>query len=285
MKSRWIINLFIVMAIVALTLVARYEPGLEQPPGPQAITGLSSDQIRSIRVMRPLRDDLVLSRTGNSEWSVVREPALPADELQVRALAKMAEQKAVRSYPVTELELSRLALDPPYASVMLNDVRVDFGSLEALQELRYVRVGEWVYLISDMYQHLIDADYSQFVRRRLLADAQRIGQLELPGLRVYKSEGKWQVDPSQEVSADAIQQLVDNWQSAQALYVRSAGDESGMEKISVGLDASGATIEFFIAAREPELILRRPDYGIDYRMGNPGDALLRLPQPLSETAE
>ncbi|MCO6413687.1 MAG: hypothetical protein J5I92_13190, partial [Thiogranum sp.] len=159
MKSRWIINILLIVAVVILTLVARYEPGIETPAGPQTLTSLRVDQIQSIRVNRPLREDLLFSKTNNT-WAIDREPPVPADEFQVRALLRLAEQVAARSYPVEELELSRLALDPPYATVTLDGIEIDFGSLEPLQELRYTRVGDHVHLISDMYQHLIEADYT-----------------------------------------------------------------------------------------------------------------------------
>lgn len=285
MKSRWIINFFIVITIAVLALVARYEPGIEQPPGPQAVTGLKTDQVKKIRVIRPLRDDLILIRKPDDSWSLGGQPALPADPFQVRALARLVEQKAVRSYPAKDLDLEKLALDPAYASVIVNDVRVESGSLEPLQELRYLRVADQVHLVSDIFQHLIDADYTQFVRRSLFDETRRISELSLPGLRLHKSSGNWQVDPPQAVSADAIQQLVDRWRQATALYVRAADGEQPAEKIFVTLDEPAEVIEFLIVSRDPELILRRADYAIDYRMGQSGGALLNLEQPATEQSE
>ena len=285
MKSRWVINFLIIVAIVVLTLVARFEPGIERPTGPEPVTGLTIDQVERIRVVRPLRDDLVLNRSATGDWSLGGEPALPADPFQAGALARLAEQKAARSYPVEDLDLAKLALDPPYANIILNDIRVDSGSLEPLQELRYVRVGEHVYLISDIYQHLLDADATQFVRRRLFGETARINELSLPGFRLHKFDGTWQVDPQQTISADVIQQFIDSWQQATALYVRTAGDSDSGEKITVTLDTSGEAIEFLIVAREPELILRRLDYAIDYRMGSSAGSLLDLTQPAAENSE
>lgn len=278
MKSRWIINILLIVAVVILTLVARYEPGIETPAGPQTLTSLRADEIQSIRVNRPLREDLLFSKTNNT-WAIDREPPVPADEFQVRALLRLAEQVAARSYPVEELELSRLALDPPYATVTLDGVEIDFGSMEPLEELRYARVGDHVHLISDMYQHLIEADYTQFVRRRLLAERTRIVGLDVPGFSLSKADGGWQIDPSKEVSADALQQLVDNWQQASALHVRPAeATADDVQEVILSLDEPQRQVRFLIAAREPELVLVRPEFGLQYHMGKRADNLLALPE-------
>lgn len=279
MKSRWIINILLIVAVVILTLVARYEPGIETPAGPQTLTSLRVDQIQSIRVNRPLREDLLFSKTNNT-WAIDREPPVPADEFQVRALLRLAEQVAARSYPVEELELSRLALDPPYATVTLDGIEIDFGSLEPLQELRYTRVGDHVHLISDMYQHLIEADYTQFVRRRLLADEVRVSGLDVPGFSLARVDGRWQITPSsEEVSADALQQLIDNWQQASALHVRPAEATPGdAQEVTLSLGEPERRVRFLIAAREPELVLVRPEFGLQYHMGNRADSLLAPPE-------
>lgn len=284
MKSRWIINILLIVAVVILTLVARYEPGIEAPAAPQMLTSLRAEKIQTIRVNRPLREDLLFSKTDNV-WTIDREPALPADEFQVRALLKLAGQTAARSYPVEELELSRLALDPPYATVTLDGTDVHFGSLEPLEELRYARVGGHVHLISDMFQHLIEADYTQFVRRRLLAEQARIVGLDAPGFSLNKADGGWQIHPSKEVSADALQQLVDNWQQASALHIRPAeATPDDAQEVTLSLGEPERRVRFLIAAREPELVLVRPEFGLQYHMGNRAHNLLALPEAAPASA-
>ena len=283
MKSRWVINILLIVAVVILTLVARFEPGIDDTPPTHTLTSLRADTVQTIRINRPLRNDLVLTRTADG-WLIDREPALPADGFQVRALLKLVERAAVRSYPVAELELSRLALDPPYASVKLDDTTIDFGSLEPLEELRYGRVADQVHLVRDMYQHLIEADYTQFVRRRLFAERDRITGLSLPDLEVIQSDSGWTVNPPQEVSADALQQLVDSWEQATALHVRSAEAATGdARKIVVSLGNPERRITFQIAASDPELILVRPELGIQYRMGSQAQGLLALPAAASQS--
>jgi hypothetical protein len=282
MSSRWIINLLLLVAIGALILVAYFEPGLDEQAEAPAITRLKKDQLNRIHLNRPVRDDLVLVRTAARGWIIERTPELPADDYQMNALQRLAEQKAVRSYPAAELDLAQLQLDPPYATAILNDTAIEFGNLDPLQGLRYVRIADQVHLIDDLYLHLIEASYTQFVRRRLFADNTRFTHIKLPAFSITDTEQGWTVEPQQAVSADTLQQFIDRWQNATGLNVQAAdstteGEEAGSVEL-IQAD-SGHSIKLVISAREPELVLAHPELGIQYRMGELGGDLLNLTTP------
>ena len=279
MKSRWIINLLLLLAIGILSLVAVFEPGIEAPPEAQTVTALALDQVRRVHINRPVRDDLVLLKTGAGNWILERTPALPADNFKVNALIRLVEQKAVRSYPVSELELSQLQLDPPYATAIFNDAAIEFGSLEPLEGLRYLRVADRVLLVPDLYQHLIEAGYSQFVRRRLFGEGSRISRISLPDFSISREGGSWSVEPQQQASADDLQLFIERWQNAAALNVQAADAAEGGEVVDIVLADREQSIKFLITAREPELVLVRPDLAIQYRMGSSGASLLTLTKP------
>ncbi|HHH45095.1 MAG TPA: DUF4340 domain-containing protein [Gammaproteobacteria bacterium] len=285
MKSRWIVNLLLLVAIVILGLVTYYQPGVEQPAERAAITPLKKAQVHRIHINRPIRDDLVLVKSDNGNWQIEHTPRLPADRLQMNALLRLAEQPAVRSYPASELELDQLQLDPPYATVILNDTAVEFGNLEPIEGLRYVRVADQVHLIPDNYLQLIELSYTQFVRRALFAKGARIDAIRLPGLSLRKEDGKWAIDPEQDVSADDLQAFVERWQNASSINTRAADPLDNPEIINITLANHAGEIEFAIAARKPELILVRRDLGIQYRMGDTADSLLALVPPAAKEAE
>ncbi len=278
MKSRWIINLLLLSSIGILALVAWYEPGIEETPQAQTLTTLQQEQIATIQVRRPVRDDLLLARTDGTDWRIEREPPLPADSFQVSALSRLAVQKAARSYPASGLDLSRLGLEPPQATVVLDDTRIEFGSTEPLEEMRYVRVADQVHLIPDIYQHLIEANFTQFVRRRLLPEQSAITGLTLPTLALKRIDQEWAIDPQQEVSADRLQVLLDSWRQAAALSIQANASETEGERITLTLENPEQQILFVIGSRDPELVLLRPELGLEYHMGNLGEGLLTFPQ-------
>jgi hypothetical protein len=276
MKSRWIVNLLLLLGIVALGLIARFEPGIEPPAEIAAITSLRVEDVHRIHINRPIRDDLVLLRQSPDHWVIDRAAPLPAEDFKVRALARLAEQKPVRSYPVEEMDLAALQLAPPYATAILNDTPVEFGNLEPIDGLRYVHVGAQVYLIPDNYLPLLEAGFTQFVRQRLFAEGARIQAIRVPHLSVTHSDAGWLVEPEEQVSADVLQQFVEIWQEASALSIQPASPELAGEPVQIQLQGDQVPITLQIISREPELILARPDYGIQYRMGNRSEAMLTL---------
>jgi len=285
MKSRWFINILLLVAIWILSLVVHFEPGIDQQPQASPITSLKKDQLQRIHVNRPVREDLVFLKTTSGRWDIEHTPALPVDSLQMNALLRLAEQEAVRSYPASELELSQLQLEPPYATVFLNDTSVEFGNLEPIEGLRYVRVADRVHLIPDIYMQLIELSYTQFVRRRLFEKGTRIAAITLPGLSIRKANQSWEVEPEQEISADDLQAFIERWQEATSLNIQAAEPAETNEFVEITLADNAGIIKYSIASREAELVLVRPDLGIQYRMGNTGSELLTPTPPAAKEQE
>jgi hypothetical protein len=281
MKSRWLVNLLLLLGIGALALVARFEPGIEKPDETHPITALKADQIHRIHINRPVHDDLVLVRKKPDHWLIERAIPLPADAFKVKALARLAEQKPARNYAAGKLDLAELQLSPPYATVILNDTAIEFGNKDPIDDLRYIRIADAVYLIPDNYMPLIEAGFSQFVRQRLFDEDARIEKIRLPDFSLARSDHGWQLTPddpdaSSEVSADVLQQFIEIWQTASALAVQAANPELSGEPVEIHLRGRDKPVTFQIISRSPELVLVRPNYGVQYRMGNRAEAMLTL---------
>lgn len=264
------------MGIVVLGLVARFEPGIETPAETPPITALKADDVRRIHINRPVRDDLVLVRQSAQHWMLERAVPLPADDFKLRALTRLVEERASRSYASADMDLAELRLDPPVASAIFNDVAIEFGSLEPINQLRYVRVRDRVYLIPDNYLPLLEAGFSQFVRPRLFDEEARIASIRVPGLRVDHDGNAWSVEPQQDVSSDVLQQFFDIWQDASSISIQPADPGQSGEVVEIRLRDQAEPVELQIISRQPELVLSRPAWGIQYRMGNRSEALLTL---------
>ena len=285
MSSRTIVNLLLLLAIVILGLVARYEPGIEAPIETAAITGIKADQVHRIHVNRPIRDDLVFVRNDDNRWTMERGGSLPADDFKIRALARLAEQKPVRSYTAEEMNLADLQLEPPYASAIINDTSIEFGILEPINDLRYVRVTDQVHLIPDNHLQLMEAGFSQFIRPELFGETEHITSLELPELTVRKTDAGWEAHPAQAVSESTLGQFIDNWQRAKSLHIQPTDAVLDGEPVKVGLADSIPPIKLLIVARDPELILARPDFGVQYRMGSHSASMLTLDAVEDDTSD
>jgi hypothetical protein len=286
MSSRSLLNLAMAGIAIGLGLVTWFRPGLEPPATPQPITTLSPAAVNHIQVSRQQRPELQFTRQGDA-WLLAGDPPLPASPFQVQGLLALLQARTQRHYPADTLDLRELGLDPPQASVILDDsTTLLIGDTEPLDNMRYVQYGATVYLVEDRYQHLINAARTNFIERRLLDEEAVITRLTLPGLTLAQAaDGHWELAPDNPaVSAAAIQQLLVNWQQASALYVRPYGQGPASTRITLELANSETPLVFELLADTPEFILARPDLGIQYHFSHAvGERLLGFGDTLAET--
>jgi len=280
MSTRTLVNLALAVIAIGLAALIWHRPGLEREAAPTSITGIDPRQVTSIDLTRSAAGPLAF-RKRDGHWTIDGTPAVPADDFQVHTVLALLEANGIRSYPAGTLDLQGLGLDPPQASARFDAVQIDLGNTEAIEGLRYVRHGATVYLVEDRYQHLLNAGLGNFASRRLLPLDARITALELPGLTLTRTDDvHWQLSPEQPAAgADAINQLVQQWQRASALYVRRYEPGDYPDTIRVTLKDTDAPVVLHIVTRTPDLVLARPDWGIQYHItGDVGAGLLALPE-------
>lgn len=285
MSSRNLINLALSCLAGLLILIIIYRPGIAPEPASQALTALTGDGITRIQVTRTSRDPLLFTRHANN-WVLAGSNELPASSFQINSLLGILQARPARSYPADSLDLETIGLNPPQATLVLDETRLEIGLTDALDNMRYVLTGDTVFLVADKYQHLINADWSSFVERKLLPGNSKLTRLQLPGLDLsLTAAGAWQLslaDPA--ISADTLAELVSNWEQATAYYVRRYQGTASGETITLEFSNAAAPLTLHIVARTPELILARADKDIQYHLqGRMEQALLGIPVDTQQT--
>ena len=286
MAARNLLNLALVAIAIILGLVVYFKPGLEPEHAPQPLTTLlAPDEAIGIHIDRITRDPLSFIKRDD-RWYLMRDgQELPASVFQVQALLRLLETTSTSRYPADSVDLESLGLEPPQATVIFDDVEILFGNTEPLKNNRYALIDETVHLIGDRYQHLVNADWTNFVERKLVPADKILRTLQLPDMTLTFTDMKqWQLSPGKpDVSADAIQQLLDHWKNASALYARRYDGSKSDESITLEFSDMPETLTFKVISHSPELVLARPDWGIQYYF--PGDmekSLLTLQETPAE---
>jgi hypothetical protein len=273
-----IINLGLLLLVGVLVLLALYEPGIETPVEKPRLLDIERGAVNSIRIERQQQKTVALSRNTQGEWQLDEPLAIAASDFRIGSLLRITEQSSLGSYPADKERLARFGLASPRVVLTLNDTqRIAFGDSTPLDQRRYVQVGERVHLISDsLYYHLIGS-YTTFIRQALLPEESGITALTLPDLGVHWLGDHWQVDPRpEEYSADQVTRLIDAWKLASAVQVKPYDGSSG-EPITLVLKDREEALTFLLTARSPDLVLARPDLGIEYHLAdNSVDELLKL---------
>lgn len=276
-------HLNLLLAVLTLGLLAAVYFSQEKPePPPPPLTTLDSKDIDRILIQHSGKPDIRLEKP-KEEWWLVAPVIARAETVEVNALLDLASRPSERRYPASEMALGELQLDTPSQIIQLNDLRIEFGGLDAIESQRYVRVGDTVHMIGDPPSAALDADYNDLIAKRLLPADANIRRIQLPGLTLTRSDKDgWQVSPqSADRGADAAQQLADAWQRAQAMWITPLNKKLPA-KGGITIEFGEETVRFEILDRDSQLILSRPDLDVQFTLSKTLAADLFELKPPSE---
>jgi hypothetical protein len=278
MNAKMKLNLALLGVVAVLGLLLAWNPGHQET---EAVPLARLDPQTVTKIQISGRQNLVLEKR-DGHWRLTQPLDVPANEFRVEQLLQIPKADSDARYPVDPAQLARYQLAPPNASLKLNDLTLEFGGTEPIQSRRYVKVGDTLHLVADsFYQHLT-AVPTDYVEKKLLPDNAQIQAIQLPGLALSKTpEGGWRAEPAQDNTA-ALQEMADAWKSARAYDVQTytpPKDGKPLDAAKISL-ADGQAIEFKILRREPDAILLRPDWGLQFHLAESiAQPLLRLPKP------
>jgi len=283
MKKGTLINLSLLIVIALLVLLTVYEPGIEKPAEAPLLLSLKREDIQHISIQRDGQETVELEKGSDGKWQLLKPIKIAASNYRIDSLLRISESRSLNSFPAEPAKLSGYQLDKPQAEMVLNhSVHIAFGSATPLDQRRYVLLNNTVHLISDNLYYFMVSAWPTFVSMIPLPEKSAISSLLLPGLKLQWQENRWQVEPEQEIgSADIITALIDAWKFAAATAVKAYDGKPG-ERVAVQLKDDKAPLQFLLTARKPDLVLARPDLGIEYHFpAEAADKMLSL-QPAAE---
>jgi hypothetical protein len=187
---------------------------------------------------------------------------IKAHAFRINTLLKLSQLPVEQTWPADKLNLADYGLQPPRARIQFNQQQIAFGKTNPLNNKRYLLHNHKISLHADETYPLVSAQPSSLVDLYLL---QQIEPLEIitPQLQLYKNEtGHWQ--SNKELTADQIQNILQQWRNAQAFAVHAYMPRKQLGKVTVQL--AQQTIKFEISDDDPWLILARPELGIEYHL-------------------
>ncbi|MBU6416436.1 MAG: hypothetical protein KJS83_04625 [Xanthomonadaceae bacterium] len=137
----------VAIALVALVLWVGRREYLRDPP---AVTPLDPAAVTRIELDIPPVAPQVFERRGDGWWRVQPSDAR-ADDARVQRLANLAATPVSRWMAASGMDLSKVGLEHPSATLVLNGVRLEYGGLTAIDELRYVKLGDRIALVPRQY--------------------------------------------------------------------------------------------------------------------------------------
>jgi hypothetical protein len=88
-------------------------------------------------------------------WRMREPQAQPADEALVAKLLAIANAPVRFRHAAGELEPGKVGLDPPQATLVIDDTVLRFGATDAIRSDRYVATGHSIALVPDRFSAVL----------------------------------------------------------------------------------------------------------------------------------
>lgn len=177
-------------------------------------------------------------RRIGGRWVMVAPWNVPADAASIERVLGLPATPVRRRFGSSRLDPATLGLAPPFARVALDGLHIEFGTTDAIDNLRYVRVGADVALVPDRVSVVLLAAPERFVDRDPFAG--------LPGGIVAVEEGEAAWDAAARAS-------LAGWRADD---VAAGAFPDAAARAFVVVDGSGARHRYALLAGDPPRLAR-----------------------------
>lgn len=261
MSKRWLINYVLIILVILFTYIGnRFD--VETGYNPQnRITSLKLQDINRVTIQTA--DENINLTRANGQWQIVSPIQWLANNITIERIIGIASSETDSKLPASEIDLSTIGLQFPKAILSLNGTRIHFGATNQIGARRYLLVHSTVFLLPDRHLPFITSGMNGLIDQRLLPRALALSRLQIGPLKITQTKnGGWQDDNTS--SPDQLNSLIGNWQTLPASRIRAFQKKAApLQKITAGLD-NGNKVEFFLMSIKPEIIIARPDLGLQY---------------------
>lgn len=284
MSSRNLLNLLLLVVVAVLVAVLVIHPGKKVTPVIK-LSKLSKADVHKIKIARPGSKTVVLEKKKD-KWRMLKPYTMPANSFKAEAIAGLAETKTKGHFSIKKgKDPKPYGLAPPRLTVTFNDkVKLEFGGIEPLKYLRYIREKNTVYLIFDHFFSNISNPPPEFVDHKLLTGHPKITKLVLPKLTLTADGDKWRTQPPiKDLSNDRVNELLDNWNDAHATDVLVYKPGKATEQAKVFIKGTDKPLVFDIIHKKRMISFGRADLGLQYEFSEDvAKDMLKLPPKLSD---
>jgi hypothetical protein len=265
-RSRLLLTLSLLVAATGLALFLILGGNKKPEQTDLQLTSIAPNTINKIRIIRNGQDDIHFEKQAG-RWMMQSPYQFRASDLRINTMLKLLGAHSYAQFNSKDIQLSRFMLDKPQVSIEFNGARIDFGDTSPLEDRRYVRYHDMVHIINDVLFQQLQAPAYYFLNTRLLPEDAAITAILLPGHAIRTHQGVWTVDPADHFKADTIVELANAWRNADAIFISKNEDTAQHESVRIEMDKNNP-IEFSIVHELPQLVLARPDLGIQYHLGD-----------------
>lgn len=274
LSRRWLVNCALILVIAVLAFASFHFGAESEEKSIPRISSLQADDIEHIELQVDA-SHLTLQRDGDG-WRITAPVDWPADAANVERLLSILKVESSALAELADINPQALGLQPPKATLRLNDTTLAFGGSNNIGGRRYVLIESRLYLLPDIHLGFAAQGMPGIVDRRLLPGRYQISALRLPELEIRRNnEQQWRSSRDAMTTQVQLELLINSWQSLPASRIhRFAADAGAGDPIEVQF-TDGQRIDFLLLSTQPEIIIANPAIGLQYHFhANLHDRLL-----------
>jgi len=269
MKSRILLNLALIAALVALSLYAYFKPWQDAAPAIK-LTQLKRDEVTRIAIEPSGAAGIKLEKRDGT-WRIAAPLNAQADATQVDRLVDIVNANAKQK--LANADLDQLGLNPPQVRVTLNDQAIAFGRVNDITYEQYVAVADGVYLVPPLYGYGIPTDAAKLLSRSLLDSGEVPVAFDFGRYRIIRDDkgtwaaaGEFATTKEAPLSQDDFNRWADSWRYTSALSVEPDQGSRAREQVTVRFK-DGKAVTMRIVQKQPDFQLVRNDNAMRYHFG------------------
>jgi hypothetical protein len=270
MKSKVLLNLVLIAALVALSLFTYFKPWQDAAPAIR-LTQLKREEVTRVAV-EPRDKAAIKLEKHDGAWRIVEPLKAQAEDTQADRLVDIVN--AIAKQKLANADLVQFGLDPPQVRVTLNDEAFAFGRINDITNEQYVATANGVYLVPPLYGYGIPTDAAKLLSRRLLDTGEIPVAFDFGRYRIVRDDkGNWAASgefaaaKDRPLSQNDFNVWADEWRFTSALSVAPDDkDRRAHEQVTVRFK-DGKTVTMRILQKEPDFQLVRSDNAMRYHFG------------------
>jgi len=261
MLKKNILNLLLLIFVVVLASIIYFSE--EKSHELEKLSTTEISDIDSITIQHK-QNTTILSKQPDGHWQITQPVSIAANDFRINSILKLINAPVHNKYSVSTIDLKKIGLNKPTTTITLKNENIAFGITNPATKLRYVKKGDWVYTIEDVYYPLLNSSFGTLVSFNLLPKNSEISKLILMNQTISKDKkGLWQSNI--DISADNINKTIEHWQNDQAFGVHTYMKRDSLGEVFIYLKDK-PPISYMITDTDPWLILARPELGLEYHL-------------------
>ncbi|MFM9914023.1 MAG: DUF4340 domain-containing protein [Methylophilaceae bacterium] len=275
MKSRWILNLLLLLVVAGLGFYVYQRPvAVEKKEQIYNIASFEPADVTHLRIEVPARKAIVFEKK-DGRWMMVEPYQGRADALSIGRVLSVALATSPEKFPLANA--AQFGLDHPQMIIHADDKTFSFGMFNPVGGQQFVAHENQVYTLETIYGENATVQPLEFLDKHPLAKDEEIvdfdfgalEQWEGTHLKVHRADdGKWQVTAASKYKPNPNQQEMDdwfvNWAELQAASVEPFVPVKEPQPFVLIKLKNGKVVKLVKMQESPELLLVREDEKLQY---------------------